>query len=341
MMRRGPLAGNPIESLLDAAADERANGVIELHSVAEGRVYLVEGEIYLADLVEQRPLEQLLLEAGLLTQAQIERHTEPGDDGPYLALALDTDATIDEHAIADWLLERTATTLARFVGVDQGEYELDPYASHSAGILASWTHREVLDRARVLRIEAEERAEADRIEADRLDAERRAEIERREAAQRADAERTEAARLQAAREAADRGGVSERPGGPEQSGGAEGTPGGPDVGSTDTVRTDPDPTDAGGPDVADPHADLPPPPDAPIDVPPVHAVDAQVLIVTSDAAPDGLDVIELSPLEWRVVVLAARGMSLTDLARRLDLGQDEVAGAVAALSDRGLLATVG
>ncbi len=326
MMRRGPLAGNPIESLLDAAAEERANGVIELHSVAEGRVYLVEGEVYLADLVEQRPLEQLLLEAGLLTQAQIDRHTDPGDEGPYLALALDTDATIDEQAISAWLLDRTATTLARFIGVDEGEYELDPYASHSAGILASWPHREVLERARVLRAEAEQRAEAERIEAERRDAERRAEIERREAEQRADAERAEAAR-RAAEQPVDTG----------QAGGE----GSPAAASRPPVDGGAGPTSGSGVEVANEHADLPPPPDGPLPADAHGATESQVLIVTSDAAPDGLDPIELSPLEWRVVVLAARGMSLADLARRLDLDQAEVSSAVAALSTRGLLATVG
>lgn len=331
MMRRGPLAGNPIESLLDAAANERANGVIELHSVAEGRVYLVEGEIYIADLVDQRPLGVLLLEAGLLTQAQIERHTEPGDDGPYLALALDTDATIDEHAIADWLLDRTATTLALFVGVDEGEYELDPYASHPVGILASWSHGEVLDRARVLGAEAEQRAEADRIEAERLDAERRAEIQRREAEQRADAERTEVARRQAERQTGDQAGAPAQLAGLDQDGEVEGPPGDPEVVESVTAE----------PDIADELADLPPPPGVPVDMNRQQVGNSQVLIVTSDAAPADLEVIELSPLEWRVVVLAARGISLADMARRLDLGHDEVAGAVAALSGRGLLATVG
>lgn len=316
MMRRGPLAGNPIESLLAAAAEERANGVIELHSVEEGRVYLVEGEVYFADFDGQPPLGELLEGAGLLTRAQIERHTEPGDDGPYLALALDTDETIDEHAIGAWLFDRSAATLGRFLDVDEGEYELDPYASHPAGILASWTHGEVLARARELRAEAEQRAEAERLEAERLEAERAAELERREAEQRADAER---ARLAA-----------------ESSGDADAAAPSGEGPSPDDATPPPPAGDTDEPGRAPPP---PPPPAEPPRAP--RADEPQVLIVTADAAPDGLDRIELSPLEWRVVVLAARGMSLTDLARRLDLDRDEVAGVVSGLSDRGLLATVG
>jgi DNA-binding MarR family transcriptional regulator len=57
--------------------------------------------------------------------------------------------------------------------------------------------------------------------------------------------------------------------------------------------------------------------------------------------PEGTDRIELTPIEWRVVVLAARGMSLADLARRLNADRDEVGGVVTELSARGLLATVG
>ncbi len=308
MMRRGPLADNPIETLLDAAAQERIGGVIELHGPVEGQVYLVEGDVYLADVVGRPPLERRLLEAGLLTDEQIARHTEPGDDSPYLALALDTDATINEHAISDWLFDLSAATLAEFIGVTEGEYELDPYGSHPAGILASWSAAEVFERARVLQLEQERRAEAERAEAERLEAERKAEIERREAEQRADAERARAAQREAER-AGERAAAS------------------PEGGSA-----------APDPETADDIADLPPPP-APATAAPSE--DSQVLIVTSDAVPDGVARIELTPIEWRVVVLAARGMSLGDLARRLDVDREEVGGVVDSLSARGLLATVG
>jgi hypothetical protein len=322
MMRRGPLADNPIETLLDAAARERIGGVIELHGPVEGQVYLVEGDVYLADLVERPPLERRLLEAGLLTEEQIARHTEPGDESPYLALALDTDATIDEHAISDWLFDLSAATLAQFIGVGDGEYELDPYGSHPAGILASWTAAEVFERARVLQLEHERRAEAERAEAERLEAERKAEIERREAEQRADAERARATQRDV--ESAD----DARPSTTET---AAATGGG------DAVADDAAPT--ADPTAADDTADLPPPPAAAAAAHPSD--ESQVLIVTSDAVPDGVARIELTPIEWRVVVLAARGMSLGDLARRLDVDRDEVGAVVASLSGRGLLATVG
>lgn len=330
MMRRGPLADNPIESLLEAAALERIGGMIELHSEIEGQVYLVEGEIYLADLVDGPPLERRLLEAGLLTEEQIARHTEPGDDGPYLALALDTDPTIDEHAISDWLLTLSAETIARFIGMGEGEYELDPYASHPAGILASWPAAAVFDRARAIRLEYEHRAEAERVESERLEAERRAEIARREAEQRADAERAEAAR----RDASTRGDVV-----PDESPSADGGD------RAEAVADDGGASDAADGAPSGGHSDLPPPPTVSVVPPPAAGAlpvdDPQVLIVTSDAAPEGQSRIELTPTEWRVVVLAARGMSLADLARRLNTDRGEIADIVAALSARGLLATVG
>jgi len=213
MMRRGPLADNPIEALLADAARERTNGVLELHCNVDGLVYLVDGEIYLAELDGQPPLDERLVAAGLLSEAQVREHGVPGEAGVYLARALDTDATIDEDAIDAYLLDATAATLARFIGVTEGEYELDPYGAHVAGVLSSWTLDTVLVRVEELREEAArleaERAEAERIaaeeaakareEAERLEAERLAEVRRE--AERLEAERAEAERI-AAEEAA-------------------------------------------------------------------------------------------------------------------------------------------
>ena len=51
-MRRGPLADNPIDVLLAEAARERTNGVLKLHCNVDGLVYLVDGEIYLAEALK-------------------------------------------------------------------------------------------------------------------------------------------------------------------------------------------------------------------------------------------------------------------------------------------------
>lgn len=309
MMRRGPLADNPIEALLDAAASERTSGIIELHTRIEGAVYLAEGEIYLAEVEGQPPLEERLVAAGVLTRSQVEAHTEPGDDGMYLALALDTDETIDEHAIGAYLLELTASTVARFVGVNEGEYELDPYGTHPDGILVSWSPAQVFDRVRALRAEAErlevERAEAERIEAEQIEA-GQAEAARLEA-ERLAAEQIEAERVEAER-------ADQHAGGENESADVEVEP---------IVEA-----------TADGEALPAPPAGSPLDA-------VSMLVVTPDEPPKGLDPIQLRPIEWRIIVLAAEGTSLSDLARRLSLEGDLVRDLVADLCDRGLLATVG
>ena len=130
----------------------------------------------------------------------------PGADGLYLARALDTDLTIDEDAIDAYLLDATAATLSVYLEWDEGEFELDPYGTHPAGVLSSWKPDVVIERVRVsgprkteAPFEAEqleaERLEAERIEAERLEAER-LEAERIEA-ERLEAERLEAERIEA------------------------------------------------------------------------------------------------------------------------------------------------
>ena len=66
-----------------------------------------------------------------------------------------------------------------------------------------------------------------------------------------------------------------------------------------------------------------------------------MLVVTHDEPPAGVDSIELQPVEWRIVVLAAQGISLSDLAVRLGLDTDAVRELVDGLTARGLLAAVG
>ena len=201
MMRRGPLADIPLDSLLADAASERTNGVLELHAAVDGFVYMVDGEIYLAELAGQPPLDERLIGAGLLTQSQVDEHGVASDGGIHLARALDTDPTIDEDAIEAYLLDVTAATLARFVGAAEGEYELDPYGAHTAGVMCSWLPDMVMNRVDELREEAA-RLEAERLEEERVAAEA-AEAERR-AAEAAEAERLAAVRAEAERVAAER-----------------------------------------------------------------------------------------------------------------------------------------
>jgi hypothetical protein len=366
MMRRGPLADNPIEELLADAARERTNGVLELHCNVNGLVYLVDGEIYLAELEGQPPLDERLVAAGLLSEAQVREHGVPGESGVYLARALDTDATIDEDAIDAYLLDATAATLARFIGVSDGEYELDPYGAHAAGVLSSWTLDTVLVRVEELREEAA-RLEAERAEAERVAAEEAAKA-------RAEAERLEAERLAEVRREAERveaegkaQGATESEGsdeaGPSASPEAAGTTEPSGASGTQTAAVD-----GGGAADVD-IANLPAPPETESDdSPPLEAprsqpsadalvansvplderepgglgeIGAGVLLVVPDESPEGLASIELSPIEWKVVVLAAQGDSLGGIAARLDLDLDATREVVDRLWCRGLVATIG
>ncbi|MBS1847909.1 MAG: hypothetical protein JST73_06480 [Actinobacteria bacterium] len=298
MMRRGPLADTPIDVLLAAAASERASGVIELHGDVEALVYLVEGDVYLADLVGRPPLEAQLLEAGLLTPEQIERHTEPGDDGPYLALALDTDETIDEHSIGTWLFGLTTATLARFVGVTSGEYEVDPYGLHPSGILASWPPRDIFEH-----ITSTGAADDGSPDDDGPD----------------DASSvlpTDEADLGAPLfDSPDTGGASEVSSGPEP--------------------VLPGSSEPPGPEPVFPGSSEPSGPDPAGEVTP--AADTTTRYTTIDTAPAGTDHVELNPVEWRIIVIAAQGTSLADLVARLELDETVVDRVVRTLCDRGLL----
>lgn len=336
MMRRGPLADYPIETLLADAASERISGVLTLRSAVGGSVFLVDGDVYLAEIDGQPPLDERLVSAGLLTTDQVAEHGVPSPEGVYLARALDTDVTIDEDAIDAYLKDVSAATISRFVGVDDGEFELDPYGSHPAGVLSSWAPGDLLEHAQELlaeaarreaeRLEAEraeaERAEAERVEAERVAAEQaaleRAEAERAEAerleAARAEAERREAERAQAEAQAAEQDAVVV----PE----AEDNPSDPE-----TLPPPPEPTGGAIALGAVPEED-------PVDLGP------SVLVVVSEEPPDGVESIALTAQEWRVVIRAAQGDSLATIARRLGLPEDETRTIIDGLSARSLLATM-
>ena len=278
MMRRGPLADNPIETLLADAAAERINGILVIRSEVNGQIYLVDGDVYIAEVDGQPPLAERLVAAGLLTERQVEEHGVKSEEGIYLARALDTDVTIDEDAIDAYLLDISAATIARFIGSAEGEFDLDPYGAHSAGVLSSWPPATVLGRAEELREEAvrleaerveEEREEALRVEAERVEAERLeaerlaealAEAERLEVvrveAERVEAERVEAEELEAERveaELTEAGEVdAEVPDGDVKLVSVDGEV------SPDNVPTEVLPTE----DELDDHAHRPPPPGA-------------------------------------------------------------------------------
>ncbi len=268
------MATIPIEQLLTEAAAERVDGVVQIHSHRDGFIYLVEGEVYFAELTIQPPLSERLVQAGLLTPEQVARHTEPGDDDVYLALALDTDDTIDEAAIGAFLLDATVEVLGVFMDATQGEYELDPYGSHSAGVLVSWPPADVFERVR----------------------QRRAEVAAAEAAS-ADASAPRESVPGASPESAASGGDD-------------------DV----IIVADPNPpgtlSGSGEPGGGD------------------------TRVVTRAEAPEQLGPILLEPVEWRVVVLAAPGISTAELADRMNLDTGTVRRVVATLCERGLLETV-
>lgn len=394
MMRRGPLADNPIEALLAQAAQERANGILELHSVLDGLVFLVDGEIYLAELAGQPPLDERLVAAGLLTESQVRDHGVPAEGGVYLARALDTDVSIDEDAIDDYLLDTTAATIARFVGITEGEYELDPYGAHVAGVLSSWTPDTVFERVEVLRNEAArievERAEAERVaaeqaqaereEAERQEAERLAEIRKEAERVEAEAEAEAAAAEEAARESAepdrdpvDTGVTVAESGDVEHVADEAAKPSEIDESEADAdAPVDlPEDGEAAEDDAIEDLSHLPAPPtpsdsdtaDAVVEVPKsqpsadalvanavpiadrkpggLGAIGPGVLLVVPDEPPDEAASIELTPVEWKVVVLAAQGDSLGGIAGRLDLDLDQAREVVDRLWCRGLVATIG
>ena len=70
-------------------------------------------------------------------------------------------------------------------------------------------------------------------------------------------------------------------------------------------------------------------------------IGAGVLLVVPDEAPVELASIELSPIEWKVVVLAAQGDSLGGISARLELDLDATREVVDRLWCRGLMATIG
>lgn len=304
MMRRGLLAATTIRAVLDEAAAERITAVIEIHSDVEGLIYVVDGEVYLADLADADLLQDQLAAAGLLTAEQIERHTEPGDDQAYLALALDTDTTIDEVAVARWLFDSTARWLARFEGLLGGEYEVDPYGAHPAGILASWPIATIYERVQEIGRGATaalpDMAATSRTAADPVDP-------------------------------VDDGAVPGAAAAPD-------TPPAPEPAAPAASASSSEPGSVPDPTVV--------PASSPQTGDTDEAADARrpadgALIVTPDTAPADMGTIVLSHAEWRVVVLAANGLSYADLVDRVGLDRSEVTGLVEGLCARGLLATIG
>ncbi len=325
MMRRGPLKQFPVEQLIRDAGSERINGVLEIRSTIEGRIFLVEGDVYFADRPGDPPLEQRLVANEVFTQAQVDQHGQPGPDGVYLARALDTDASIDEVLLDEYLLDLTALTVSDFLGLTEGEYELDPYGTHPAGVLSSWSGSTVLERIGELHAEAErrEQEEADRLAAEEEDRRRRAEeaaeAERlaaeeaeRLAVEEAERERAEAerlaaeeeARLQAEREEADRLAAEEL----ERRRLAEELAGGPPVAERD-------------------HGGLGEP-----------IAEGRLRIPTR--VPRTMERIELEPIEWQVLVRGAQGADISQIAEVLSVSADTLWVVVEQLWRRGLVGSV-
>lgn len=325
MMRRGPLEQFPVAQLLEDAGSERITGVLELSSTIEGRIYLVEGDVYFADQPTDPPLEQRLVANGVFTQAQIDEHGQPGPGGVYLARALDTDLTIDEDLLDSYLLDVTAIAIAEFLPLSSGEYELDPYGNHPAGVLTSWSPGTVLARIAELQAEAERRLreEQDRLVAEEAERARREAEEAEQArlaqeeAERAEREEAERARLEEERlaaeeaerlrreaEEAERRAAAEI----EQQRLAEELAGGPPL----------DQRSAGG--LGDPL------PFGRLQVP--------------TRSPRQIDKIELEPIEWQVLVRGAHGADVTHIAEALSVSVDTLWVVIEQLWQRGLVGSV-
>jgi hypothetical protein len=372
MMRRGPLSTYSIEALLTDAARERINGVLELTGTLPGRIFLVEGDIYYAERPEDAPLEQRLVANGVLTQEQVDTHGVPGAEGLYLARALDTDLTIDEDAIDAYLLDATAATLSVYLEWDEGEFELDPYGTHPAGVLSSWKPDVVIERVHVLRAEEAERLEAERLEAERLEAERieaeRLEAERLEAerieAERLEAERLEAERLEAERLAAEQAEAERLAAEQAEAERVEAERLAAEQAEAERVAAEEAETKAAEAAAAAAAEEAEGAPEATTgtDAPrPGYLFDrlaaASVpladrkpgglgdltpgtVIVLPEEPPEGMDRVDLAGVEWRVIVRGGRGDTLGSIADRLDLSLETVQAVVDGLWCRGLVATV-
>jgi hypothetical protein len=375
MMRRGPLSTYSVEALLTDAARERINGVLELTGALPGRIFLVEGDIYYAERPEDPPLEQRLVANGVLTQEQVDTHGVPGADGLYLARALDTDLTIDEDAIDAYLLDATAATLSVYLEWDEGEFELDPYGTHPAGVLSSWKPDVVIERVHVLRAEEAERLEAERVEAERLEAERieaeRLEAERLEAerieAERLEAERLEAERIEAERLASEQAEAERLAAEQAEAERVEAERLAAEQAEVERVAAEEAETKAAEAAAAEAAAVA-----AGADAAPHTASDADgprpsylfdrlaaasvpladrkpgglgdltpgTVIVLPEEPPEGMDRVDLAGVEWRVIVRGGRGDTLGNIADRLDLSLETVQAVVDGLWCRGLVATV-
>ena len=379
MMRRGPLSTYSVESLLSDASRERINGVLELTGDLPGRIYLVEGDIYYAERPEDAPLDERLVANGVLTQEQVDTHGVPGAEGLYLARALDTDLTIDEDAIDAYLLDATAATLSIYLEWDEGEFELDPYGTHPAGVLSSWKPDVVIERVQVLRAEEAERLEAERLEAERLEAERleaeRLEAERLEAerleAERLEAERLEAERLEAERLAAEQA-EAERVAAEKaeeerleaeqaeaerlEAEKAEAEKAEAErLAAEEAEKAEAEKAEAEAKEKAAEEAaaaDGPAPSYlfdrlAAASVPladrkpgGLGELTPGTVIVLPEEPPEGMDRIELAGVEWRVLVRGGRGDTVGSIADRLELTLETVQAVVDGLWCRGLVATV-
>jgi hypothetical protein len=379
MMRRGPLSTYSVESLLSDASRERINGVLELTGDLPGRIYLVEGDIYYAERPEDAPLDERLVANGVLTQEQVDTHGVPGAEGLYLARALDTDLTIDEDAIDAYLLDATAATLSIYLEWDEGEFELDPYGTHPAGVLSSWKPDVVIERVQVLRAEEAERLEAERLEAERLEAERleaeRLEAERLEAerleAERLEAERLEAERLEAERLAAEQA-EAERVAAEKaeeerleaeqaeaerlEAEKAEAEKAEAErLAAEEAEKAEAEKAEAEAKEKAAEEAaaaDGPAPSYlfdrlAAASVPladrkpgGLGELTPGTVIVLPEEPPEGMDRIELAGVEWRVLVRGGRGDTVGSIADRLELSLETVQAVVDGLWCRGLVATV-
>jgi hypothetical protein len=365
MMRRGPLSTYSVEALLTDAARERINGVLELTGALPGRIFLVEGDIYYAERPEDPPLESRLVANGVLTQEQVDTHGVPGADGLYLARALDTDLTIDEDAIDAYLLDATAATLSVYLEWDEGEFELDPYGTHPAGVLSSWKPDVVIERVHVLRAEEAERLEAERLEAERLEAERieaeRVEAERLEAerieAERVEAERLEAERIEAERLAAEQAEAERLAAERAEVERVEAERLAAEQAEADRVAAEEAETKAAeaaaaaGPDATtDPDGPRPSYLFDRLAAASVPLADRKpgglgdltpgTVIVLPEEPPEGMDRVDLAGVEWRVIVRGGRGDTLGSIADRLDLSLETVQAVVDGLWCRGLVATV-
>jgi hypothetical protein len=138
MRRGGFLDTIDVADLLRDLGAEHATGTLRVDGKPEIRAYFIQGDVYYAERESEPPLDQLLVEGGVITATQREQLGVSTGRGRYLGRALDVASGIDKDAIRAFVRERTMATLELMLRRGTGRYVLQTHEHHPAGVIESW-----------------------------------------------------------------------------------------------------------------------------------------------------------------------------------------------------------